>query len=853
MNSRLPLTSPRLFHYTLCGLTLFAGATIGTIGIGVQTAQAEGSRELVQYGGNRPYLEWRGDSSTTTPGFRRRTLLKVYAEAGEIINLGSSGVGVGDGNIVVFDSSVTVDTTDTGTPLLNCKTSQPSNGKLDTRAKEIAGPLPNAGGYTPCTYTAPTTGIYHVAFYGPTLNGTGASSDPDKSTTGSSISAPVINTDQKSSVAMWDITVRANGSSIDIPGRTFTDYIALNLGDNGRQLNSRLYIVTADGYRYLTDMNGLDPFGFIFFADSRGIYSSASQNSIYRSAKISESGIMVEAPTHKVFFNPPDNTARTGNFGLRYVNSPVVPNPAQNFSFVAGTGGSGNQSPEGVGGIFQFFAPQTGSYQIAIDINRNGITDSVDRIIAGTITASGAITATWDGRDANGTIVAAAPGSPYPSKIILKGGEYHFPMIDAENNPSGLKIEMLSPPGPFSNGATAKTVYFNENGSGLGCTTNCYAINGVDSSSGAHAFSNKYGDNAIIDTWIYFPSSAVLADVIVTPKLSSLTVKKTAALVDDKDSSGGITPGDILEYTIVTTTPATSANVAGVILKDTIPANTSYVANSIKIDTVAKTDLATDDQAEFDSTQIIARLGTGASATAGGQLATDSSSTVTFRVAINDRLLPAGTTQIANQAIVSSTGNADKVSDDPSTVSTPDDPTVVKMGPRLRLVKRITGIKKSGDTAITPIANTIDDANDVDDNASVGWPIALTGITKTAELPTTLVLAPKDEIEYTIYFFADSAVGSQNVNLCDFIPANQAYILGTLTRQIGTTITNIADGSGNGPGSGFYTSAFPAACTATNHSNGAVYVQAGSLPSYYGTTPGNIDAAGKFTFRAVVK
>jgi hypothetical protein len=160
--------------------------TLGTIVGWGQSAIAEGSRELVQNGGNRPFTEWR---TNTTAGMLRRTVLKVYANAGEVINLGSSGVNVGAGNIKLFSDMANVDSSP---PLLDCKVAQPGTGILDTRAKELAGPLPTTGGYTPCVYTAPTSGIYQVTFYGP--DGSTGTTDPSTSAGIDYIANPLINT-----------------------------------------------------------------------------------------------------------------------------------------------------------------------------------------------------------------------------------------------------------------------------------------------------------------------------------------------------------------------------------------------------------------------------------------------------------------------------------------------------------------------------------------------------------------------------------------------------------------------------------------------------------------------------------
>ena len=90
---------------------------------------------------------------------------------------------------------------------------------------------------------------------------------------------------------------------------------------------------------------------------------------------------------------------------------------------------------------------------------------------------------------------------------------------------------------------------------------------------------------------------------------------------------------------------------AGFVVTDPIPEGTTYVPGSITINGVGQSDTAGNDQAEFDAAgnRVVARLGTGASPTAGGTLGIGQSSVVSFRVQIDDGGFPAGAT-IANTA-----------------------------------------------------------------------------------------------------------------------------------------------------------------------------------------------------------
>lgn len=100
--------------------------------------------------------------------------------------------------------------------------------------------------------------------------------------------------------------------------------------------------------------------------------------------------------------------------------------------------------------------------------------------------------------------------------------------------------------------------------------------------------------------------------------------------------------GDEIEYELnlhnVGQDPA-----ADVLVVDPIPAGTHYVPGSLSVSSGAnsgpKTDAAGDDQAEFDGTKVVFRLGAGANASAGGQLddanGVASASSVRFRVTVD--------------------------------------------------------------------------------------------------------------------------------------------------------------------------------------------------------------------------
>ena len=421
---------------------------------------------------------------------------------------------------------------------------------------------------------------------------------------------------------------------------------------------------------------------------------------------------------------------------------------------------------------------------------------------------------------------------------------------------SGFKI----PPG----GSVAITFTVSiANGTASGTYNNSATADAKYTNTSANANTVSAGAAAV--TSAYNGTTSTAEDVTISP-VSPLQVDKKVAIVVDSDGSGGTTPlasqvatpGDILEYTLDVKNTSTTTPVNNIVLTDPIPSNTTYVASSLQetagANIGAKTDASADDQAEASASQTVFRLGTGASGTIGGSLAATAATTVKFRVKINDPVTPFGTTQISNQASVSSTGYAPTLSNDPTTPAAAD-PTLAKIGPRLRLVKRITGIKKNGSGTVTAIAGYNNLATDKNDDPGVNWPggssAYLLGAINPSQVPTPNpgAPAPKDEVEYTIYFLSDGAMTASGVDLCDFVPDKQTFISGSIQLNSGGTTNAIVDGSGTGSGSGFFPTTFPSSCIGTNNSRGAVHLQVGAVPSVNGTPASSY---GFFRFRAKV-
>ena len=70
-------------------------------------------------------------------------------------------------------------------------------------------------------------------------------------------------------VSAWDVTVADSNGNVQ-NGRAWSDVLALNAGNHQRSIYSNFYILTKDGFEYQFNSNGMQPYGFAFYANNRG-------------------------------------------------------------------------------------------------------------------------------------------------------------------------------------------------------------------------------------------------------------------------------------------------------------------------------------------------------------------------------------------------------------------------------------------------------------------------------------------------------------------------------------------------------------------------------------------------------
>ncbi len=172
------------------------------------------------------------------------------------------------------------------------------------------------------------------------------------------------------------------------------------------------------------------------------------------------------------------------------------------------------------------------------------------------------------------------------------------------------------------------------------------------------------------------PATTVLDDPTrdIVGNLPLVDAQKTVALAGDANGNGAVDEGDTLRYTIsvnnFSAIPAT-----GVVLTDGVPANTSYVAGSVKLNNAAVPDGGT--------SPLIAGVPVNSPGAASGTVAAGQSAVVTFDVTVN---AVAPSTVISNQGYVSTTGLPTEPTDADGIDSNGDQPTTIVVGSAQQLL-----------------------------------------------------------------------------------------------------------------------------------------------------------------------
>ncbi|MEG1431383.1 SpaA isopeptide-forming pilin-related protein [Eubacterium sp.] len=497
---------------------------------------AEGSADLVENGGYRPYTEW---TNKTTSGLLRHQIIKAFVKEGETVYFGSSVTKseLAGGDIAIKDPNGNTTT----------YTNTQSKGYIETPAQESTGPaaLAEEGGYPAHSFTATTTGVYVFEFHS-TKNEV---ANPTKAQYNAAW------TENGMSVAAWDITVTNNNNPIS--GRVYTDYLCLNMGANNIPLKSQVYVVTYDGYIYQTDFNGMEPYGFLFFGNNRGLFNTKTQQTAYASAFAEDisKAEMGELEGNMGYYSPAkENDASNRTFKV-FFNDPskdlpttVLPTLESTATVQKGSlrfmyGDQEGVGRVGKGGDFLFTmnregeSSNAGSYQIEINFGDN------NTVVLSGDAQIGENRVHWDGKDANGD--PPNKETNYTATLITKGGEYHFLMFDVENNPNGIKNKLTN----GNNAGKEWDVYYNNvplassQNKKLGDGESQWRFTAANSEEGASAYKDARGNNAAIDYWTFSESSRETADFILEDSLDQ-NGYITGFVFEDENSDGIYNPSD---------------------------------------------------------------------------------------------------------------------------------------------------------------------------------------------------------------------------------------------------------------------------------------------------------------------
>jgi uncharacterized repeat protein (TIGR01451 family) len=527
----------------------------------------------------------------------RYTVLRVYARAGETVQLGSSGMGFAspsnDANILVYAPGTDfVSSSDPSqraafpsdpvfaADIFDCDTDDPGTGHIANRAQELAGPAPNPSGYTPCEFIAPADGIYPIVMRSVTTefgDTAGTVGSPFQQSTGV--------------LAMWDVTVRNPGGAVQ-PGRLFSHLLTLRSPANPtRSPNPVAYLYTPAGYQYRVSLFNHNGQVWEMAANDRGVVDATTGERTFASFQYGVNDSM-DALTHTeavapqlaapdqanddrfpIFIRQPDPVAISGPGGLAatrgYASAPISPAGALSSLSFTGAGGQQGGTVQGSGGTISFGSPAQMhglGYTVEFDLNQNGTFGDANDVVddTGDLNAAGSNSFSWNGQDANGTTPAC--GS-YAYRVRSTLAEVHLTMSDVEGS-GGTQIERLVLPGDPALGDPFAASYNDlDPYKGTPVTdTSPIAVNQGASGPGFHAWRatpfGGTGNGDFVDTWMRLP------EVSASGTLRVLCPGEVS--VDKRASDGRVVVGDTVTYRLVAKNNS-SGQADGVVIEDRVP------------------------------------------------------------------------------------------------------------------------------------------------------------------------------------------------------------------------------------------------------------------------------------------
>jgi hypothetical protein len=298
-------------------------------------------------------------------------------------------------------------------------------------------------------------------------------------------------------------------------------------------------------------MRGVDPNGFVFYGNQVGFKDANGVGLLDHDALgTTNSGQLTGLAGNVDFAAPqyPISSAPLAADTLQALGITGTPT-APTMSGLAFTGSiSGNTTALGAGGTFDYNGNVAAVYEIIISRDGSNFDpgNPNNRVLRGTLPA-GSQAVTWDGKDNAGNNFPV--GNNYQVQARTHAGEYHMPLLDAENSTlGGPTFTLQNPPGGTCAFGSCTTAFYDDrgyhtsgpSGSDVGtpgtilCGNNPPAtdhsdpLNGYDSSGSQRAYGTDTGGNANVpcqgsfgdvkglDTWTFFPSAQQTTTLNIT-------------------------------------------------------------------------------------------------------------------------------------------------------------------------------------------------------------------------------------------------------------------------------------------------------------------------------------------------
>ncbi len=450
---------------------------LGLMLLGIESPLlAEGSKDFVGYNGLRMFLDTRDPQQ-----------LKVYANAGETINVGSSHVGIEGGFIEVYDPNGVLVAT------FNDSGANTGLGIINNNVEELEGPngggTTNGSGYEPGVITVPSdkTGIWTVIFDYPSYSNTSFANITNNAPWTRAANQP----NSRRVVLAWDITVTQSGAGNEggtvTEGRVYSnEHISLINGNsspnNEISTSPKFYVLTEDGYLYLVNINEADPFRFPISSNSLGlvngernpIYKSKPEAEFIRSADttgwVSTQNYLLDPQAqdigalinNKIFFNEPNlDLPATATVTEVFQNDTYTTWLLEDLEILEinnvylsaqdefGSPCNPGSIEFGKGGWFVFETNLGGVITLQLDLNQNGVFgDPEDLVLMGTLD-EGLDSIFWNGLNGLGIPISVQDSFELTYTGSIRFGELHIALTDVEGNLGGVTFEWLNAPAGF--------------------------------------------------------------------------------------------------------------------------------------------------------------------------------------------------------------------------------------------------------------------------------------------------------------------------------------------------------------------------------------------------------------------